>query len=142
MFDIVKGIPQGKSLDIAESSPIEGFDSNLKGANSYGAIKGADVVIVTAGVARKPGMSRDDLLMFVGVNNGGGTNYALLSHLYNGLSVGVAGGGQAGGPGADDGDRLAGALIGRLGVDTLIGGAGDDSLAGEQDAPRAGQPAR
>ncbi|MBL6957441.1 MAG: malate dehydrogenase [Rhodospirillales bacterium] len=62
MFDIVKGIPQGKSLDIAESSPIEGFDSNLKGANSYAAIKGADVVIVTAGVARKPGMSRDDLL--------------------------------------------------------------------------------
>lgn len=62
LFDIIKGIPEGKCLDIAESSPIEGFDANLKGATSYGAIKGADVIIVTAGVARKPGMSRDDLL--------------------------------------------------------------------------------
>ncbi|HBT42398.1 MAG TPA: malate dehydrogenase [Rhodospirillaceae bacterium] len=62
LFDIVDGIPQGKALDIAESGPVEGFDSNMKGANSYAAIRGADVCIVTAGVARKPGMSRDDLL--------------------------------------------------------------------------------
>ena len=62
MFDIVDGLPQGKTLDLAESAPVEGFDSNLSGSKSYAAIKGADVVIVTAGVARKPGMSRDDLL--------------------------------------------------------------------------------
>jgi len=62
LFDIVDGIPQGKALDLAESSPIEGFDAGLKGAKSYSAIRGADVVIVTAGIARKPGMSRDDLL--------------------------------------------------------------------------------
>ncbi len=62
LFDVVDGVPQGKSLDLAESSPIEGFDSRLSGATSYAAIKGADVVIVTAGVPRKPGMSRDDLL--------------------------------------------------------------------------------
>ena len=62
LFDIVKGVPQGKALDIAQASTIEGFDSNVTGANSYAALKGADVVIVTAGVPRKPGMSRDDLL--------------------------------------------------------------------------------
>jgi malate dehydrogenase len=62
MFDIVEGVPQGKSLDIAQSSPIEGFDATLVGTNDYAAIKGADVVIVTAGIPRKPGMSRDDLL--------------------------------------------------------------------------------
>ena len=62
LFDIVEGLPQGKTLDLAQSGPIEGFDANLKGTNSYADIKGADVVIVTAGVARKPGMSRDDLL--------------------------------------------------------------------------------
>jgi malate dehydrogenase len=62
LFDIVKGIPQGKALDLAESSPVEGFDCAIKGANSYSALRGSDVVIVTAGVARKPGMSRDDLL--------------------------------------------------------------------------------
>jgi malate dehydrogenase len=67
LFDVVQGMPQGKALDLAESAPIEGFDSNLKGANAYSAIKGADVVIVTAGIARKPGMSRDDLL---GINSG------------------------------------------------------------------------
>jgi len=65
LFDILKGTPQGKSLDIAQSSPIEGFDARVVGANSYAQIKGADVVIVTAGVARKPGMSRDDL---IGIN--------------------------------------------------------------------------
>jgi malate dehydrogenase len=62
LFDVVEGMPQGKSLDIAQSSPIEGFDAVLAGSTGYAAIRGADVVIVTAGVARKPGMSRDDLL--------------------------------------------------------------------------------
>ncbi len=62
IFDIVEGLPQGKALDLAESSPIEDFDANLKGVNDYQGIKGADVIIVTAGVPRKPGMSRDDLL--------------------------------------------------------------------------------
>src|SRR6476620_3957342 len=62
LFDIAEGVPQGKSLDIAESSPVDGFDAKVSGANSYEAIAGADVVIVTAGVPRKPGMSRDDLL--------------------------------------------------------------------------------
>ena len=62
MFDIAEGVPQGKALDIAQSSPVDGFDSNLTGANSYDALDGAKVCIVTAGVPRKPGMSRDDLL--------------------------------------------------------------------------------
>jgi len=62
LFDIVEGMPQGKSLDIAESLPVEGADCELKGTNEYVDIRGADVVIVTAGVPRKPGMSRDDLL--------------------------------------------------------------------------------
>jgi malate dehydrogenase len=62
LFDIAEGIPQGKSLDIAESAPVDGFDAAFAGTQDYAAIKGADVVIVTAGVPRKPGMSRDDLL--------------------------------------------------------------------------------
>ena len=62
LFDIAEGVPQGKALDIAESGPVEGFDAKLKGANDYADIAGADVCIVTAGVPRKPGMSRDDLL--------------------------------------------------------------------------------
>ena len=62
LFDIAEGTPQGKALDIAQSGPSAGFDANLKGANSYADIAGADVCIVTAGVPRKPGMSRDDLL--------------------------------------------------------------------------------
>ncbi|WP_438279054.1 malate dehydrogenase [Nitrobacter sp.] len=62
MFDIAEGIPQGKSLDIAQSSPVEGFDARLTGANSYEALEGASVCVVTAGIPRKPGMSRDDLL--------------------------------------------------------------------------------
>jgi malate dehydrogenase len=62
LFDIAEGTPQGKALDIAESAPVDGFDANIKGANSYEDIAGADVCIVTAGVPRKPGMSRDDLL--------------------------------------------------------------------------------
>ena len=62
LFDIIDGIPQGKALDIAEAAPVEGFDAMVAGANDYSAIKDADVVIVTAGIARKPGMSRDDLI--------------------------------------------------------------------------------
>lgn len=62
LFDIAEGVPQGKALDIAESGPAEGFDATLKGTNDYADIAGADVCIVTAGVPRKPGMSRDDLL--------------------------------------------------------------------------------
>ena len=62
LFDIIEGIPQGKALDIAQSSPVQGFDAKLAGANAYSAIKGADVVIVTAGIPRRPGMSRDDLV--------------------------------------------------------------------------------
>ena len=62
LFDIAEGTPEGKALDIAESGPSEGFDVSLKGTQSYRDIDGADVCIVTAGVPRKPGMSRDDLL--------------------------------------------------------------------------------
>ena len=65
LFDIAEGVPQGKSLDIAESAPVDGFDAKYKGTQSYEDIKDSDVVIVTAGVPRKPGMSRDDL---VGIN--------------------------------------------------------------------------
>ncbi len=62
LFDIIDGIPQGKALDLSQAGPVEGFDVNLKGSSNYKDIKGADVCIVTAGIARKPGMSRDDLL--------------------------------------------------------------------------------
>jgi malate dehydrogenase len=62
LFDVVEGVPQGKALDLNQCGPIEAKDGNLKGANDYADIAGADVCIVTAGVARKPGMSRDDLL--------------------------------------------------------------------------------
>ncbi|MBT4203973.1 malate dehydrogenase [Hyphomicrobiales bacterium] len=62
LFDIADGIPQGKALDLSQASTIEGFDSSLKGTSSYKDIADSDVVIVTAGVPRKPGMSRDDLL--------------------------------------------------------------------------------
>jgi len=62
LFDVVEGVPQGKALDLAQCGPVEGFDVELKGSNDYADIAGADVIIVTAGVARKPGMSRDDLL--------------------------------------------------------------------------------
>ena len=62
LFDIDDGVPQGKALDIAEASPVEGFDANITGSDDYSKISGADVVIVTAGIARKPVMSRDDLI--------------------------------------------------------------------------------
>ena len=62
IFDIMEGLPQGKALDLCQSGPVDGFNARLKGTNSYADIAGADVVIVTAGVPRKPGMSRDDLL--------------------------------------------------------------------------------
>ena len=65
MFDIAEGLPQGKTLDLSQAGPIDGFNAKLKGTNNYADIKGADVVIVTAGVPRKPGMSRDDL---IGIN--------------------------------------------------------------------------
>ena len=62
LFDIAEGMPQGKALDLSQCGPIEGFDANITGTNDYADIAGADVIIVTAGVPRKPGMSRDDLL--------------------------------------------------------------------------------
>jgi malate dehydrogenase len=62
LFDVVEGIPQGKALDLSQCGPVEGFDAKVTGTNDYADIAGADVIIVTAGVARKPGMSRDDLL--------------------------------------------------------------------------------
>jgi malate dehydrogenase len=65
IFDIAEGLPQGKALDLSQSGPVEGFNAKLKGTNDYADIAGADVVIVTAGVPRKPGMSRDDL---IGIN--------------------------------------------------------------------------
>ncbi|MGK0290092.1 MAG: malate dehydrogenase [bacterium] len=66
LFDIVDGMPQGKALDLAQCGPVEGFDASIKGTNDYADLKDSDVVIVTAGIARKPGMSRDDLL---GINS-------------------------------------------------------------------------
>src|ERR1700761_3980151 len=76
LFDVVEGVPQGKALDLAQCGPVEGFDANLKGTNDYADIAGADVIIVTAGVARKPGMSRDDLL---------GINLKVMSQVGEGL---------------------------------------------------------
>ncbi|PGH54648.1 malate dehydrogenase [Azospirillum palustre] len=67
LFDIVPGTPAGKALDLAEAAPVEGYNVSLTGGNDYSAIEGADVVIVTAGIPRKPGMSRDDL---IGINSG------------------------------------------------------------------------
>ncbi|HRY25820.1 MAG: malate dehydrogenase [Geminicoccaceae bacterium] len=62
LFDVAEGMPAGKALDLVQSSPVEGFDARLTGTNDYAGIAGADVVIVTAGIPRKPGMSRDDLI--------------------------------------------------------------------------------
>jgi malate dehydrogenase len=67
VVDVAEGVPQGKGLDIAQAAPVEGFDARIEGSNTYEVIKDADVVIVTAGVPRKPGMSRDDL---IGINTG------------------------------------------------------------------------
>ena len=67
LVDVAEGVPQGKALDIAEAAPVEGFDGAFIGSNDYAAIKDSDVVIVTAGIPRKPGMSRDDL---IGINSG------------------------------------------------------------------------
>ena len=76
MFDIAEGTPQGKGLDIAQSSPVDGFDARYTGTNEYATIEGADVCIVTAGVPRKPGMSRDDLL---------GINLKVMEHVGAGI---------------------------------------------------------
>jgi malate dehydrogenase len=67
LVDIAEGIPQGKALDLIESSPVEGFDCDYQGSNEYDVLEGSDVVIVTAGLPRRPGMTRDDL---VGINTG------------------------------------------------------------------------
>lgn len=67
LVDIMEGIPEGKALDIAQGSTVEGYDAAISGSSDYAALKGADVIIVTAGIARKPGMSRDDL---IGINTG------------------------------------------------------------------------
>jgi malate dehydrogenase len=67
LVDIVEGLPQGKALDMMESAPVEGFDARMTGSNSYDATSGSDVIVITAGVPRKPGMSRDDL---VSINEG------------------------------------------------------------------------
>src|SRR3970040_2899649 len=70
LFDVIEGLPQGKALDLSHAGPVEGFDGNVFGTNKYEDIEGADVCIVTAGIARKPGMSRDDLV---------GTNAKIIS---------------------------------------------------------------
>src|SRR5258706_6980548 len=62
LIDIVEGVPQGKALDLAESGPIEGYDARLTGTNNYKDTANSDIVVITAGIPRKPGMSRDDLL--------------------------------------------------------------------------------
>ena len=82
MFDIMEGLPQGKTLDLSQAGPIEGFNARLRGANDYSAIKDADVVIVTAGVPRKPGMSRDDLL---------GINLKVMSAVGEGIKANAPG---------------------------------------------------
>ncbi|MCB1315700.1 MAG: malate dehydrogenase, partial [Leptospiraceae bacterium] len=76
LFDIAEGIPQGKALDIHEATPVEGCDSILKGTNDYKDIAGADICIVTAGIPRKPGMSRDDLV---------GTNTKIIKQVAEGI---------------------------------------------------------
>ncbi len=78
LFDVIDGLPQGKALDLLEAGPIEGYDVDLRGTNSYADLAGADVCIVTAGVPRKPGMSRDDLL---------GTNAKIISAVAAGLKA-------------------------------------------------------
>lgn len=77
MFDIAEGLPQGKQLDISQASTVEGFDAAMSGTNDYKDLEGSDVVIVTAGVPRKPGMSRDDLL---------GINLKVMSQVGEGIA--------------------------------------------------------
>ena len=86
LIDVVEGVPQGKALDIYQASPVEGFDTAYTGSNDYAALKGADVVIVTAGVPRKPGMSRDDL---IGINTKVITQVAagVKQHCPNGIDI-------------------------------------------------------
>jgi malate dehydrogenase len=88
LFDIVDGVPQGKALDIIQGSSIEGYDAAISGASDYSAIKGADVVIVTAGVPRKPGMSRDDL---IGINTKvmGQVGAAIKEHCPNAFVIAI-----------------------------------------------------
>src|SRR6202163_3165688 len=62
LVDVVEGVPQGKALDLLQSGPVEGFDLKIKGTNDYAETEGSDVVVITAGIPRKPGMSRNDLL--------------------------------------------------------------------------------
>ena len=76
LFDVVDGLPQGKALDLLQSAPVEGFDADIVGTTSYEDIVGADVCIVTACIARKPGMSRDDLL---------GTNAKIMTSVSEGI---------------------------------------------------------
>src|ERR1700746_1110382 len=76
LFDIAEGIPEGKALDIAQAGPVDDFDVKLKGTSDYADIAGADVCIVTAGIARKPGMSRDDLV---------GTNAKIINSVAEGI---------------------------------------------------------
>jgi malate dehydrogenase len=76
LFDVIEGLPQGKALDLSHAGPIDGFDGNVLGTNKYEDIAGADVCIVTAGIARKPGMSRDDLV---------GTNAKIISSVAEGI---------------------------------------------------------
>ena len=81
IFDIMEGLPQGKALDLSQSGPVDGFNAKLSGTNDYADIKGADVVIVTAGVPRKPGMSRDDLL---------GINLKVMAAVGDGIKATIA----------------------------------------------------
>src|SRR5687768_1652737 len=82
VFDVVEGMPAGKALDLSQAGPVEGFDTRLKGTNDYADIAGADVIIVTAGIARKPGMSRDDLL---------GINLKVMKAVGEGISANAPG---------------------------------------------------
>src|SRR6201985_3445102 len=88
LFDIVDGVPQGKALDIIQGSSIEGCDAAISGASDDSAIRGADVVIVTAGVPRKPGMSRDDL---IGINTKvmGQVGAAIKEHCPNAFVIAI-----------------------------------------------------
>src|SRR3569833_930022 len=82
LFDVVEGVPQGKALDLSQCGPIEGFDANIIGSNDFKDIAGADVIMVTAGVARKPGMSRDDLL---------GINFKVMKAVGEGIKANAPG---------------------------------------------------